>query len=80
MKSLPSFVKDTTDFICKIKSVPKLKQNSLLVTLDVTSLYTNIPHEDGIEACKYFLNQDKSISRLSKVSQLQIMRRRIAIS
>ena len=37
----------------------------MLVTLDVTSLYTNIPHEDGIEACKYFLNQDKSISRLS---------------
>jgi hypothetical protein len=23
-----------------------------LVTLDVTSLYTNIPHSDGIEACK----------------------------
>ena len=51
IKSLPSYVKDTTDFICKIKSVPKLSRNSLPDTLDVTSLYTNILHKDGIEAC-----------------------------
>ena len=65
MKSLPSYVKDTPDFICKIKSVPKLPRNSLLVILDVTSLYTNIPHKDGIDACKYYLNKEKSISKLS---------------
>ena len=58
MKSLPSYVKDTTDFICKIKSVPKLSHNSLLVTLDVTSLYTSITHKDGIEAGKYYLNKE----------------------
>ena len=65
MKSLPSYVKDTTYFIGKIKSVPKLSRSSLLVTLDVTSLYTNIPHKDRIEACKYYLSKDKSISELS---------------
>lgn len=26
--------------------------NTKLVTMDVTSLYTNIPHDDGIEACR----------------------------
>ena len=26
------------------------------MTLDVTSLYSNIPHSDGIKACEYFLN------------------------
>ena len=28
-----------------------------LVTLDVSSLYTNIPHNDGIQACSEFLDQ-----------------------
>ena len=29
-----------------------LPSKTTLVTMDVTSLYTNIPHSDGIEACK----------------------------
>jgi hypothetical protein len=27
-------------------------ENTTLVTMDVTSLYTNIPHDDGIVACR----------------------------
>ena len=50
VNSLPSNLKDTTDYLRKIqKSGPP---ETLLVSLDVTSLYTNIPHEDGIRACK----------------------------
>jgi hypothetical protein len=49
----------------KLKSLPKLSKDSVLVTLDVTSLYTNIPHEDGIAACKYFLDNEKCGSKLS---------------
>jgi hypothetical protein len=29
-----------------------LSSNTILVTMDVTSLDTNIPYSDGIEACK----------------------------
>ena len=29
---------------------------SHLVIIDVTSLYSNIPHSDGIKACEHFLN------------------------
>ena len=29
--------------------------DSLLVTMDVNSLHTNIPHSDGVEACRLFL-------------------------
>ena len=32
--------------------------DSLLVTMDVNSLYTNIPHSDGVEACRSFLTMN----------------------
>ncbi|XP_060600672.1 uncharacterized protein LOC132754094, partial [Ruditapes philippinarum] len=60
MFRLPSFIKDTTDFIQKIKNVKLKSKDSLLVTMDVSSLYTCIPHSDGIKACEYFLNEGNS--------------------
>ena len=57
MVSLPSYIKDTVDFINKIKDFKFKSKKSYLVTLDVSSLYTNIPHSDGIDACKHFLNK-----------------------
>ena len=53
-----SHLKDTTDFLRKLANLPKLP-NSLLVTLDVTSLYTNIPNDEGIEAAVQKLNQHR---------------------
>ena len=52
---LPSFVKDTNDFLNKLLTIGNLPANSLLVTLDVSSLYTNIPYNEGINACERFL-------------------------
>ena len=48
-KSLPSYIKDTKEFIKYIEST-KLPKDCILCTLDVSSLYTNIPTEDGIYA------------------------------
>ena len=50
--SLPSYVQDTTDFIRKIGEIQNLPQDTILATLDVSSLYTNIPNEEGISACE----------------------------
>ena len=60
---LPSFIKDTTHFLLHLQKLGPLPDNALLVTLDVSSLYPNIPHKDGIDTCRYFLNtrQDKSL-------------------
>ena len=44
-----SYIKDTYDFISKIRGT-KIAASTLLVTGDVTSLYTNM-HIDGIIAC-----------------------------
>ena len=44
-----SFVANSTQFINTIEST-EIPTDSLLVTLDVASLYTNISHEDALEA------------------------------
>ena len=52
VKELKSYVKDSTNFIWKINNVEKVSGNGILVTIDVRSLYTNIPNKEGIEAVK----------------------------
>ena len=54
VQQLPSFIEDTTDVLNKISVLTNL-QNHFLVTMDVESLYTNIDHNDGLEAMRFFL-------------------------
>ena len=42
-----SFIKDTTDFINFIEKT-KIGKDTILVSMDVSSLYTNMPHEEGM--------------------------------
>ena len=61
VKSLPSYIKDTKDFLAKLKSLPgPLPPNSLLFTMDVVGLYNNIPHRDGLKACQLALDRRDS--------------------
>ena len=47
-----SYLKDTADFINLIETT-RVPKNAILVSMDVTSLYTNIPQEEGVETvCK----------------------------
>ena len=50
MKGGRSYVKDTQDFLEKLKHLGKVPSNAILVTADVVGLYTSIPHEAGLEA------------------------------
>ena len=49
VSNIKSYIKDTTDFVRHIRDLQKVPQNTLLVTLDVTSLYTNIPNQKVCE-------------------------------
>ena len=52
VKELPSYIKDNTDFIKKLEEINEsynLPENSLLVSWDVKSLYTNIPHKECLD-------------------------------
>ena len=42
-----SYLKDTTDFINFIEKT-EVSQNTILVSMDVTSLYTNTPQDEGV--------------------------------
>lgn len=44
---MPSFVKDTNDFINEVK-VLSIPNNAMLVSLDVESLYENVPNAEDI--------------------------------
>ena len=52
VQNLPSYLQDTTDFLRKQDALGPLPPDTLLVSMDVTLLYTNIPHQDGIQACE----------------------------
>jgi hypothetical protein len=44
VEALPSHLKDTTDYLQKMESMNPLPSGTILVSIDVTSLYTNISH------------------------------------
>ena len=57
VKNLPSYIKDTTEFINQIEAT-KLPTYRKLASIDVSSLYTNIPHEEGVQSALHFLKSN----------------------
>ena len=47
-EALPSHIRDTRDFISRLRNLGKLPESCILVTLDVSSLYTNIDTDEGL--------------------------------
>ena len=45
-------IRDSNDFIKKIKNQTNITSNSILVTAGVVGLYHSIPHETGLNAIK----------------------------
>ena len=52
MQKGKSYIKDSGDFINKIKSIENIPEGSILVTADVVGLYPSIPHEAGLNALR----------------------------
>ena len=53
-KLVPLYIKDTTHFITLINDIT-VEEKDLLVTIDVSSLYTNIIHEEGLEGMRSWM-------------------------
>ena len=58
-KKVRSYVKDTTHFLQLTKDL-QVEENEYLCTVDVTALYTNIPHKDGIKRVLRFMEQHQA--------------------
>ena len=70
---LRSYVQDDMDFLRKIETVNEngpLPPNVILATMDVSSLYTNIPTQEGIDACRTFLTQEFTNDQLTSFCKL----------
>ena len=51
-KDIPSYLRDTNIFLTTLNHVSHIPKESLLVTLDVKSLYTVISNNEGIKAVR----------------------------
>ena len=49
MKSGMSYIKDTNDFLSKLKNLEKVPGNAIFFTADDVGLYSSIPHNEGLE-------------------------------
>ena len=55
---IPSLITDSNDFLRRLNDIIHLiTPESNMITMDVNSLYTNIPHTDGVNACRSFLDR-----------------------
>ena len=57
VKKLPSYIKDTKHALQIFENISFQGQHRFIFTMDVKSLYTVIPHQDGLEALRFFFNQ-----------------------
>ena len=72
MKNLPPYVKDTTEFINHIEAT-KLLATCKLASIDVSSLYTNILHEEGVQSALHFLKSNPDAYKHPEQSNPEIL-------
>ena len=67
VKNISSYVRDTTDSLQKLDKVKIVPNDCLLVTLDMKSVYTNIPNNEGIKAVREAYDNHPSKTVATKV-------------
>ena len=74
-RKVKSFIKDTNDFLCKLRHLSNLPANAIMCTIDVVGLYPNIPNDEGLEALFNALEEreEKSISSRSLVELAELV-------
>ena len=55
-----SYIKDSVDFLKKIRNIGKIPEGAILVTADVIGLYPSISHGAGLEALLKILSESYS--------------------
>ena len=58
-QAVKSYIKNTNEFLKKLRSLPKLPDDIILCTMDVVGLCPNIQHEEGLSALRKRLETRK---------------------
>ena len=66
-KELKSYVQVTSDFIEKLNQVGTVPENTYLVSMDVRSLCTNIPNDEGMKALEESPDACQSKTKTTKI-------------
>ena len=69
MKSGVFYIKDTNDFLFKLKNLGKIPENVFLVTTDVVGLYPSIPHDVLRKQLNAFDNKSIPTEGLVKMAE-----------
>ena len=82
MKSGKSYVKDTGDFLEKIKSLGRIPEDAFLVTAVIAGLCPSIPHDAGLKALYEKLEErsDKNVSSADLVDMADFVLRTISLN
>ena len=74
-QKVKSHIKDTNHFLRKLKSLGKLPQGAILCTIDVVGLHPNIPHSEGLNSLRRFLElrDNKQISSDTLIELAEIV-------
>ncbi len=57
MQASPTYIRDSSDFLEKIRELGPLPKEAILVTADVVGLYPSIPHTEGLIAIREALDR-----------------------
>ena len=55
---VPSYVKDTNDFLKYLRDISTLPSCVIMVTIDVVGLYLHIPHDEGLQSREALNNRE----------------------
>ena len=74
-QEVKSYIKDTNDFLKKLRSLPNLPDDIILFTVDVVGLCPNIPHDEGLSALRKRLDlrQEKDVTTSTLVELAEVV-------
>ena len=54
---LPDIIRDTTDFLCRLRDLGDIPQGAIICSMDVVGLYPHIPHDEGLNSMKCIIEE-----------------------
>ena len=74
-RDVKSYIKDTSDFLKKLRSLTDLASDIILCSVDVVGLYPNTPHDEGLSGLqkRLQLRRDKKVSTSTLVELAEVV-------